>query len=457
MNKLIKYFFVVCLLSYTSVTLPQISFMHENQFHKLGLEAIEKGGTKDAEKFFMSSIEEYVYAPSYFELAKIYKSLNTVKNRMKARKFIRKAIWKEPDKIEYRLLLAELMEYFSGKMAYEVYEDILQIDDKCTIALYNLGRIKELDFYEYNKSVRKNGFDPSLSLESYTLEDFIIAEDFFHRAIKYDSSNIDSYLHLSSLYEDIGEPEKGIPLLQRVISLEPANKEAYLYLGLLYYKTSEMESSYLAYQKALDLMSAEEKNDFKYNSAEMLFDTKQRSELAELTDFQLSETIIDFWNLSDPLYLTNYNERLLEHYSRVAYSNLRFSLPEQGVTGWNSDRGEILVRYGEPIERVRYRPYINAGGRTQLMLKTDLWIYSDKVLGFVDEFWTGNFRFSTPSPGSRHLSQFAGDTDFFVDDLRRIDPESYEPKFEGPLFDVPFNVVQFKNIESENSTSTQLY
>jgi len=44
-----------------------------------------------------------------------------------------------------------------------------------------------------------------------------------------------------------------------------------------------------------------------------------------------------------------------------------------------------------------------------------------------------------------------------VSDLRRIDPESYKPKFEGPLFDVPFNIVQFKNIDNENSSSTQLY
>jgi GWxTD domain-containing protein len=431
--------------------------MQDNPFHQQGLEAIENGETKEAKKLFKLSVEEYAYAPSYFELSKIYKNMNTIRSRTKARKFIRKAIWKDPDKIEYRLLLAELMDYFSSKMAYDVYEDILQIDSKCITALYNLARIKELDFYEYNKSVRKIGFDPSLSLEAYALEDFILAEGFFNRIIKYDSSHIESYLHLSCLYEDIGEPEKGIPLLQKIILLDPANKQAHLYLALLYYKTSEIESCYLAYQKAMDLMSAEEQRDFKFNSAELLFGTKLQSELAELTDYELSETIIDFWNSSDPLYLTSYNERLLEHYSRVAYSNLRFSLPKLGITGWNSDRGEILVRYGEPLERVRYRPYINAGGRTQLMLKTDLWIYKDKVLGFVDEFWTGNFRFSTPSPGGRHHSQFKGDTDFFVGDLRRIDPESYEPKFEGPIFDVPFNIVQFKNIEAEKSNSTQLY
>jgi GWxTD domain-containing protein len=434
-----------------------MSFTPDNSYHQQGLEAIENGDTKEAEKLFRLSVEEYSYGPSNFELAKIYKSINTIKSRTKARKFIQKAIWKQPDIIEYRLLLADLMEYFSSNMAYDVYEDILQIDSKCITALYNLGRIKEMDFYEYNKSVKKFDADPFLSLQSYALEDFTKAEDFFSRVITYDSLHIDSYLHLSYLYEEVGEPEKGIPLLQKVISLEPSNKQAYVYLGLLYYKASEIESCYSAYQTALDLMSAEEKKDFKFNSAELLFGTKLQPKLGELTDYELSETIIDFWNLSDPLYLTAYNERLLEHYSRVAYSNLRFSVPKLGVTGWNSDRGEIVVRYGEPLKRIRYRPHINAGGRTQLMLKTDLWIYKDKVLAFVDEFQSGNFRFSTPSPGSRHRSQFAGDTDFFVGDLRRIDPESYKPKFEGPVFYIPFNIVQLKNIDNENNNSTQLY
>jgi len=109
------------------------------------------------------------------------------------------------------------------------------------------------------------------------------------------------------------------------------------------------------------------------------------------------------------------------------------------------------------VSRFRLRPFISAGGRTSLMLKTDLWYYKNKVLGFVDEYWTGNFRFSTPAPGSRHQSQFGGDTDFFVNDLRRNEPEKYEPKFEGPVMDVPYDIVQFQNIDDDSDSMTQVY
>jgi len=41
--------------------------------------------------------------------------------------------------------------------------------------------------------------------------------------------------------------------------------------------------------------------------------------------------------------------------------------------------------------------------------------------------------------------------------LRRTEPESYDPKFEGPVIQVPFNIVQFKNLESDSLPNTQVY
>jgi GWxTD domain-containing protein len=204
-------------------------------------------------------------------------------------------------------------------------------------------------------------------------------------------------------------------------------------------------------------MSEKEKNDYKFKSSSFFVSDNFKEIIEEKSITGFEETVEDFWSNSDPLLLTDYNERLLEHYSRVAYSNLKFSVPESGISGWESDRGEILIRYGEPVNKIRFRPFISAGARTSLMLKTDVWLYEDKVLGFVDEYWTGNFRFSTPAPGSRHISQFAGDTDFFVYDLRRNDPESYKPKFNGPVLSVPYDLVQLKNLEDDSESSTQIY
>ena len=448
---------IFLLLSYVTIAYSQNLGNEHNYSHLKGLQLISSGNINEAIKNFKFSADSFSNADSYYELAKIYFKKNTVESRVLARKYIQNAIWNDKKNIEYWLLKARLMEKFSRKMAYDVYEDIINIDANCTEALFNLGRIKELDFYEYNNSVLKINSDPSLSYNEFAIEDFLKAETFFRRTIKSDSSRTDAYFHLSCLYEEIGEPGKGIPLLKRVIEIDPVNKEAYTYLGLLYYKITKMDSAYLAYKNALNLMDEAEKNEFKFQSASLLLNNNIREKLNDFSKPEMEESIEKFWQTSDPLLLTNYNERLLEHYSRVAYSNLRFSVPERKTYGWNTDRGEILIRYGEPVSRVRYRPHISAGGRTSLMLKTDLWFYKDKILGFVDEYWNGNFRYSTPRPYSRHLSQFAGDTDFFVKDLRRNEPENYEPKFEGPVINVPYTIAQFKDLGKDFSGKTDVY
>ena len=435
----------------------QLSNQNLNEYYDLAIEEYNRGNISEAIKLFKLSISNYDNPDSYFELAKIYCEQNTVESRVKARKLIQKAIWKEPENIEYLLLRAKLMESFSRNLAFKFYAGIIDIDNDCTEALFNLGRIKEAEYYEYINSVLQVESDPALSFDNFAIEDFMKAERFFKSAIKSDSSYFDAYIHLANMYEDIGEPTKGVSYLKKVIDLDPNNKDAILLLGLMYYKTSQLDSSSAAYKTALNLMDEKERNDFKYQSASFLVQNNLVEKLNVPADREFEQTINNFWRVSDPLFLTDYNERLLEHFSRVTYSNLKFSVEELGLSGWDSDRGETVIRYGEPIKRIRHRPYINAGGRTQLMLKTDFWYYKDKVLGFVDEYWNENYRFSSPRPGSRHVSQFPGDADFFMNDLRRNEPESYEPKFNGPVIQVPFNIVQFKNLETDSLSVTQVY
>ena len=222
-------------------------------------------------------------------------------------------------------------------------------------------------------------------------------------------------------------------------------------MGYLYYKTLSFDSSQAAYQNALSLMTENEREAFQDSTSFMLMDPEENK--VEDTDSSVNQ----FWEHKDPLYLTRYNERLLEHYSRVAYSNLMFSVAKQNVTGWKSDRGEIMLRYGEPENRFRLRPFINAGGRTQMMMKTDVWVYKNKSFGFTDDYWNKNFRFSTPTLNGRYYSQFGLDTYADVQSLRRTDPEEYEPKFKGPVFTMPYAVVQFKNLDNEDDHNTQLY
>lgn len=442
---------IIPLIFNTSAALAQASGESLNTYHSRGLIDLNNGNTAKAETLFSYSAKEYSFAPSYYELAKIEFEKNTVYSRSRARDYIQKAIWKDPRNIDYKILKAKLLEVFSSSMAYDVYEDILEIDPDNTEALYNLGRISEERFYEYHNSFMNHESGPATSFNDYAYEFYNEAERFFRRAIKSDPGHTDPYLHLSFLYAETGEYEKGIPFLNKVIQIDSLSKNAWLFLGYLYYKTKSCDHCWFAYKKAFDLMTEEERKEFQLNTTMMLMGDKKNEQK------EVDKTVNDFWYQKDPLYLTEYNERLLEHYSRIVYSNLRFSVAKQNVTGWKSDRGEVMVRYGEPLNRIRLRPQINAGGRTQLMLKTDLWVYKDKTFGFTDDYWTGDFGFSEPSSSGRHLSQFQFDTYSYISSLRRTDPEEYDPEFKGPLFSLPYLVTQFKDLNNDKKMNTQIY
>ena len=401
--------------------------------------------SKTREDLLKESIRNNPDPNTFFELAKICAAKNTISGREQARNYLRSAIFKDSKNLDYRFLYAELMEKISTGMSYQVYKDIINIDSTSSKALYNLGRIKEEDFDDFHNSVFKDAGEPSLSYEKFAHEDFRSAENFLTKAIKYDSLNREAYLHLSFLYEDDGKPEKGIPLLTKLIKFFPADEDAHLYLGLLYYESSKIDSSFKEYQKALAMMNDSVREDFTYNSVKELLKPIFGGKYKDISENGFKEIINYFWKITDPLFLTSYNERLLEHYSRVAYANLRYSLPDKKIPGWKTDRGEIVLRYGEPIKKVRFRPHINAGGRTEVDMKTDVWYYKNFALGFTDQFYTNNFIYSEPEPGSRFIPQFAGETPMLVNYLKKAQYQMYTPKYNGPIFDVPFTISQFRN------------
>jgi GWxTD domain-containing protein len=452
MGHLSKNILLCILLAFTRVFSQSPPFP-ENQLYRGGLEYLKRHDLQMAERSFKESVRKYSDAASMFELAKLYSNENTISGRDRARDLVQRAIWKEPKNIEYRMLQASLAEKFGPSMAFDRYEKITEIDSTCARAWFNMGRIKEADFNEYHNSVfMEDAESPQLSYEKFAKEDMQEAEGYFRKALLYDPKNLDARLHLAFLFEDADLPEKAIPLLWEMCRIDSLNKDAHLYLGLIYYKTSKIKQSYEEYKKALRLMSYDEETDFTFNSVKKLLEPLLGEEYRKYSDGELREIIDLYWKVNDPLNLTEYNERLLEHYSRVAYANLRFTSKTDKTPGWKTDKGEVILRYGDPIRKLRLRPHINAGGRTTVMMKTDVWQYNGLSFGFTDDYMSGNYRFSVPSFGSRYISQYPGDSQWLMEYLRRVKYEDYAPKYDGPAFRLPYYIVQFKDLEKEGST-----
>lgn len=420
-----------------------------DELYKKAIEALKAKDTLKAESLFKESIREYSDAPSHFEIAKIYLKRNTFLSRNKAFENFQMAVWKEPINIEYKYEFAKICKDFARFTAIEEYKKILTLDSTQVEAWINLGSMKERDYSEYDQSFR-NMDGIYAPLQEYADEDFHEAEKYFNNAIAVDSTNYDALFKLGMLYEKADKPQNSIPLLMKLVKNNKADKHVHLCLGLLYYKTAKLKESYEEYKKALEMMSPDERKDFTIHSVKSLLDPLFDDIMNKMNDEELENFIELYWKVSEPLYLTEYNERLLEHYSRVAYSNLHFSVPKMGIVGWKSNRGEVVLRYGEPLNRIRMRPQM---GDNAVAMKTDVWNYKDFTLGFTDMAQSGNFVFSAPAAEKDKLaSQFGEDTQTFMGNMRKGYFNYYDPKFEGPKFDVPYKILQMKSTDLRNHT-----
>ena len=69
----------------------------------------------------------------------------------------------------------------------------------------------------------------------------------------------------------------------------------------------------------------------------------------DLTTNQEKEHFIEqFWRRRDTDRRTSVNEYKEEHYRRVAYANDNFT---SGFPGWQTDRGMVYIKFGEPHRR----------------------------------------------------------------------------------------------------------
>jgi len=97
------------------------------------------------------------------------------------------------------------------------------------------------------------------------------------------------------------------------------------------------------------------------------------------------------WQESDPDPATPENEALDLYFSRLEVANQRFQ--DEGVAGWLTERGEVLIGLGEPDNDVDLRPDIQGRGRTIE------WTYDQYrlTLYFIDDTGFGRLRLDPAS------------------------------------------------------------
>ena len=303
---------------------------------------------------------DWNHARAHYQIAKLYMALNTPLTRQSARKALDEAMRLDPDNQDYQLTLGELLNRQGFTFnAERQYQKIAEVDSGNAEGAYwagffaveeYLALIDKVEFVRFDRNSMGTGnYDGTGNMQyesigklfywntfaKYTLER---AKKYLRQSIKAAPEFRGAYNLIGLLHVETGKPDALVLLFKRFLKQAPEDKDAFMFCGLGYQMLGEMDVAHNYYQRALERMTGQERSLLE--SVDIIASEDERTRMAQAIVYDDSgvedwkPNVLDrFWRGHDPLFLTEFNERKMEHYGRVAYANLRFSRPFSGVPG----------------------------------------------------------------------------------------------------------------------------
>jgi GWxTD domain-containing protein len=379
----------------------------------------------------------YAYPDSaalYAELAAIYFERGTVRGRLLARQNMEQALRLDPRNANYHMMLAEV--YFEGTFWHYGVDElklVLEIDGTNSDARCRLGEA----YLEHG-------------VEEWQLKWFDRAKQELCAVDSGQPAYAAAARHLAQCHFDLGKPDSAVTVLQRLPE-DSRDADALLVMGMALCEQNKMKEASEAFFSALDAMDPETRN--RYISLELVATRDELREISDAKPDEIEAVMLEQWKRRDPNPATRVNERLVEHFARVAFADIHFALPRLGRVGSETARGEVYIRYGRPLawyydplgsgifadETVLPRPALsgfdpgpragyddgpdlNDPGRAYRSrpLKVSksrwMWRYPGFSLNFEDTFLNGDYQFPFEQDWSAYVYAF----------LEKRIPEIYE-------------------------------
>ncbi len=318
------------------------------------MEQIGQVSQKESIKAFEEIIsKDKNYAPAYNELAKLHLLDHSVNGRQRAMRMIQQAIAIDPDNIAYRLTRGKILWHQGFRSrAFHQFENVIKKDSNNTDVLNRLGMFWVYEFLSAKDNSQTRDF------KGFAQEAKREAIQILRKSIRLDGTNQQPYYLLGILYFEDKYWDAFHALMQALRAQHPDDKNALLFCGLAAYQIGEFDESHEYYQRALDLMSIEERELLE--SIDLLVTEEEHAsrDTTQTIDELLEREM--FWKHQDPLYLSEFNERKMAHFGRMAYSNLRFRRFSDNVEGWQTDMGKTYIKFGRYRRRKTF--FFSVGG-----------------------------------------------------------------------------------------------
>ncbi len=293
------------------------------------------------------------YAPALAQLTRLYIRLDTPEFRRRAVEASEKAIRIDTENLQYQLLHGEaLWNRGFQREAKAHYEKVIEKFPNAAVAAYDAGRHI---FGEYmitrDRIIQRRG-----AIRTFAKNEYDQAVMLLEKSLEVDPDYQDSYYLLGLAHLE----HRRIPAMQRVMRRMmrrfPGDINAQLFMAYSHQLQRNLPEANKLYEQAIAAMGPEQRKMME--SVDLIASKEDSARISKAMqvgddgEWKDSAALTQFWNKNDPLFLTNHNERRMEHYGRVAYANLRFSVPARNIEGWKTIRGQTYIKYGKYQRRV---------------------------------------------------------------------------------------------------------
>jgi GWxTD domain-containing protein len=237
-------------------------------------------------------------------------------------------------------------------------------------------------------------------------------------ALRYDPAHLGAAVRLLGHLTVAREWEEQARTARQLTLVLPDDPTGYLWQAVGLHLRGQSQAADSAFSLALARMPPAERA--LYEDVEALLPHAARREYEAADDGKRAEIARVFFTAKDPLYLTGFNERRLEHLARVALADFRFGEPRHGVRGRDTERADIWIRYGRPARML---------GLT--------WIYGPQGPIFSFERLVG-----------RSIPRHTGSSKMLEEGLRRSRPEAYQPATITEFLALPHQTAVFRGAEA---------
>ncbi|HEX7091214.1 MAG TPA: GWxTD domain-containing protein [Longimicrobiales bacterium] len=276
-------------------------------------------------------------------------------------------------------------------------------------------------------------------LEDLKSEERARMVEHFRLALAADPGHVEAAIHLLGHLADAGEWGEYERVADGLVAAAPEDARAHLFRGLGLHETGRDEAADSAFRRALGLMEPRERAVF--DDITLLLPRRLHERYAALDGAGREATARLFFTSTDPLFLTGSEERRLEHYARLAWVELKYGDPERGLRGWETEPGQIWVRYGRPWKWYQCcygGSGTAAGGWTGDNHRYVYWSYGPDGPVFVFRRQL-TYRHAVLLDPAKQLA----------DELAARSPELYRPRTVTSVHGVPHQLVRFRGSRPE--------